>query len=98
MKAANLALVALAGFGLVSSQIAYADTLPGSALPTVSHVHPVKVARLTEKRSQAGSADSGIVGAIPLGAVVIGTLAIGGLVYSLVEVNKSPAIYVSTGT
>ncbi len=100
MKAANLALVALAGFGLVTSQIAYADTLPGQALPTISHMHPAKVARLTEKRSaQAGATDSGIVGAIPIGALLIGTLAIGGLVYSLVEVSKNNyAVYVSTGT
>jgi hypothetical protein len=98
MKAANLALVALAGFGLVTSQLAYADTLPGSALPTLSHAHPAKIARLTEKRhGQAGANDSALVGALPIGAIIIGAVALGGIIYAIVEVSKGDYVLVSTG-
>ncbi len=88
MKAANIALAALAGFGLATSQVAFADTLPGAALPTVSHAHPARLVRLTEKRPVQG-ADSNLAGGIPVAGLIFGAVALGALVYGIVEVSKS---------
>lgn len=97
MKAINLALVALAGFGLVTSELAYADTLPGSAIPTISHARPAKLTRLTEKRkAQAQATASSDAAPLPVGAIVIGVAALGGLIYAITQVSKSSNA-VSTG-
>ena len=76
MKAFNLALVALAGLGLVTSQVAFADTLPATALPAASRLHPVKLVRLVQKRHGAGSDVVSATGLVliagGLGAVGVG--------------------------
>jgi hypothetical protein len=93
MKAVNLALVALAGFGLVTSEVAYADTLPGAALPAVSHLHPVKLARLTGKRDGTESRDASIPPYVYAGAAVVGGL---GFLVGWVSRGHS-YVYVSPG-
>jgi len=97
MKVVNLALVALAGFGLVGAELAYADTLPGAALPTVQAAHPAKLTRLTVARAQQGQATSADAGGVPVGAIIIGGVALAGLVVAIVEVSKNNNVAVSTG-
>ncbi|WP_428332390.1 hypothetical protein [Novosphingobium sp.] len=84
MKAVNFALAALAGLGLASSQVAFADTLPSAAVPVaaVSHVHPVKLVRLTEKRN---GANSDVIGVLP---IVIAFAAAGAVGFGVYEVAK----------
>jgi len=83
MKAVNFALVALAGLGLATSQVAFADTMPGAAVPSAAaRAHPVKLVRLTEKRH---GADSDAVGALPM---VVGLAAIGAVGVGIYEVAK----------
>lgn len=94
MKALNLALVALAGIGLVTSEIASADTLPGSALPSISHARPAKLVRLTDKRQGQASTD---VAGLGLAGIFFGAITIGGIVYALAEVSKGNKVYSSTG-
>jgi hypothetical protein len=89
MKAVNLALVALAGFGMVASQAAFADTLPGSALPSVQTYHPVKLTRLTATRSANGQATSADAGGVSAGVIILGGVALAGLVVAIVEVSKN---------
>jgi hypothetical protein len=91
MKTLNIALVALAGLGLVTSQLAYADTLPGAALPTVKHIHQAKLARYADKRHGEVSND-----AAPAGAIIIGIGALGALGLGIYEVTKTNS-YVSAG-
>jgi hypothetical protein len=98
MKAVNLALVALAGFGMAASQVAYADTLPGAALPSVQTYHPAKLTRLTSTRSVAGQATSADAGGLPAGAIILGGVALAGVVVAIVEVTKKNNNPVSTGS
>jgi len=86
MKTVNFALVALAGLGLVTSQVALADTMPGAAVPAVSaagRLHPVKLVRLSEKRRGDNSDAAGIL------PVVVGLAAIGAVGFAVYEVTKS---------
>jgi hypothetical protein len=85
MKAVNFALVAMAGLGLVSSQVALADTAPAAAIPApaaASRLHPVKLVRFTEKR-RGDSSD--VVGVLP---IVIGIAAVGAVGVGIYEVAK----------
>jgi len=83
MKAVNFALIALAGLGFVTSQVAFADTLPAAALPAANRLHPVKLVRLVQKRHGAGS---DVVSATGLVLIAGGLGAVGLGVY---QVSKS---------
>ncbi len=73
MKTLKLVMLAAAGLSLVS-QTAFADTLPGSAVPTARGVHGVKMVRMVEKKHGTALRD-GEGGLSGLGAGALGGLA-----------------------
>jgi len=84
MKTLKLTMLAAAALGLVS-QTAFADTLPGQAVPSLHRLHPAKIVRYSEKRHGTDSADGAGAGAGggggglgTGGGLVIGTV-VGGL-------------------
>ena len=87
MKTMNFVVAALAGLGLVTSQVAFADTLPGSAVPVAGehHAHPVKLVRLSEKRHDASSDAAG--GISPVG-IIIGLAALGAIIFGAIKVSE----------
>ena len=73
MKTLKLVMLAAAGLSFVS-QTAYADTLPGQAVPSARAVHGVKMVRFAEKKHGTVSND-GEGGISGLGAGALGGLA-----------------------
>eukprot|EP01037_Dinobryon_pediforme_P015547 gene15547-15694_t len=73
MKTLKLVMLAAAGLSFVS-QTAFADTLPGQAVPTAHGVHGVKMVRFAEKRHPGVSRD-GEGGMSALGGAGLGGLA-----------------------
>jgi hypothetical protein len=96
MNAVKLALVALAGLGLATADIALADTMPVAALPTLAHAHPVKLTRLGEKREAQGL-PSNDVGGFGATGIILGSAALAALIWGIIEATKNNNNQVSTG-
>ena len=82
MNTLKLAMLAAAGLGLVS-QTAFADTLPGQAVPSSLRAHKATMVRFADKRH--GEASN----AVEAGTVIIGLAGAGALVVGIVEATKS---------